>query len=368
MKSTDAEGMHFGGGSERTGFCQVPNYFLDFQLITFTHAELKVILYINRRTTGFQKRFDAISYSQFVGGICSKDGHRLDYGTGLSRKSVQKALDSLVSKGAIFRHPRRAANGACLPTIYEMNLDGKPSYQPGPEPESGIQPVAGVIAGTALPTLPPIEIEPVAEPDAEPGTNPDPEPDTSTGGNSAPGTRSITSRIIDTGPGMASSLEADSSYRESKKYTGGYGNNNQGVGVKSSPATGVKSSPTIDSVIQNKVKQNTNQSGDDLRQGILEAGVWDRQAARLADIARANHRDRHYLDDWTAWLKRQPAIHNQGAYLAKVIETNAELPGIARPRKLDRPAFGSPEYTRRYQEQHHRRTAQLAASVSSRRK
>ena len=130
MRDKQTEINGFGTGYGETSFCRVPNRFIDFQLARLTRSELVVFLYINRRTLGFSKRFDIISYSQFLLGICTKDGRRLDFGTGLSRKSLTTALDSLVKMGAIFRHSRHASNGSCLSSVFELNLDGKPCYQP----------------------------------------------------------------------------------------------------------------------------------------------------------------------------------------------------------------------------------------------
>ena len=56
-------------------------------------AELKVLLYIVRRTLGFGKGSDAISLTQFLGGIVTRDGRVLDHGCGVkSRPNVIRAL------------------------------------------------------------------------------------------------------------------------------------------------------------------------------------------------------------------------------------------------------------------------------------
>nr|MDP9472985.1 replication protein [Chloroflexota bacterium] len=48
-------------------------------------AELRVLLYIVRRTFGFKREADAISLSQMVSGITTREGQVLDRGTGLSK-------------------------------------------------------------------------------------------------------------------------------------------------------------------------------------------------------------------------------------------------------------------------------------------
>lgn len=62
------------------------------------------MLYIFRRTYGWQKEMDCISLSQFEHGIVTKRGRRLDYGTGLARSSINDALKSIVNQGYVLRY------------------------------------------------------------------------------------------------------------------------------------------------------------------------------------------------------------------------------------------------------------------------
>src|SRR5438128_1373515 len=80
---------------------QVPDQYLDELLPILSGAELKVLLYITRRTFGFKKDSDNISINQLIHGIRTRDGRTLDKGTGLSRDSVTRALKSLADKGII---------------------------------------------------------------------------------------------------------------------------------------------------------------------------------------------------------------------------------------------------------------------------
>ena len=66
-------------------------------------AEIKVFLYISRRTLGFKKRVDAIGMDQLMNGIRTRKGRRLDHGTGLSESGVKKAVRALIDKGLIRR-------------------------------------------------------------------------------------------------------------------------------------------------------------------------------------------------------------------------------------------------------------------------
>ena len=80
---------------------QVPNVILDFVVCRIPEAEARCLLYICRRTFGFHKESDRISFSQFIDGIKTKDGKILDHGAGLARASVAKGLKNLSLAGAI---------------------------------------------------------------------------------------------------------------------------------------------------------------------------------------------------------------------------------------------------------------------------
>src|SRR5438105_483252 len=73
-------------------YTMVPDELFDEQLPDLSGAELKVLMYIIRRTFGFKKDSDNISLSQLLTGIVTKAGHRLDRGTGLSKQSIVTAL------------------------------------------------------------------------------------------------------------------------------------------------------------------------------------------------------------------------------------------------------------------------------------
>jgi hypothetical protein len=80
-------------------YTAVPNGFLDNLMADCTGAEVKVVLYIARRTLGTKKGrangSDAIALSQICDGIVKGDGTRLDRGTGLARAAVVEALRRL---------------------------------------------------------------------------------------------------------------------------------------------------------------------------------------------------------------------------------------------------------------------------------
>jgi len=80
---------------------QIPNVILDKVLPCISEADARCLLYICRRTYGFRKQRDKISLTQFVGGIVSRQGEVLDYGTGMSRPAVVAALKNLSGAGLI---------------------------------------------------------------------------------------------------------------------------------------------------------------------------------------------------------------------------------------------------------------------------
>jgi hypothetical protein len=89
-------------------FTAVPNPFLDRCMADCSGSEVKVFLYIARRTLGTLKArvnegWDAVALSQICGGIVKRDGTRLDYGTGLGRQAVVEALRRLATAGIIQR-------------------------------------------------------------------------------------------------------------------------------------------------------------------------------------------------------------------------------------------------------------------------
>ncbi len=86
----------------------VPNAFLDLWMGSMGKAEVKVYLYLIRRTLGFQKSKDDISLSQFCTGMRDSRGKVLNRGTGLNRRTVIQALKNLESQGLIAseNHPK----------------------------------------------------------------------------------------------------------------------------------------------------------------------------------------------------------------------------------------------------------------------
>ncbi len=88
-------------GFASPNYTQVPDELFDTLMTQLSDCELRVLLYIVRRTFGFKRTSDTISLSQMVSGITTKDGQVLDSGTGLSKSTVARGLKSLREKGVI---------------------------------------------------------------------------------------------------------------------------------------------------------------------------------------------------------------------------------------------------------------------------
>jgi DNA-binding transcriptional ArsR family regulator len=122
MSKALREGQPFAG-VQAPAYTLAPDEVFDVLLYLLSPAELKVLLYVVRRTFGFNKINDRISLSQFVRGIVKRDGTQLDLGTGLTRRTIQVALDSLVEQHVLLRRRSRNENGD-EPNEYALNIVG----------------------------------------------------------------------------------------------------------------------------------------------------------------------------------------------------------------------------------------------------
>lgn len=106
----------------KPNFTQIPNVLLDWWIANLPRSEFLCLLYICRRTYGFQREADNISIDQFVHGIKRDDGVVLDAGAGLGRATVIEALKSLTEKGLIVKISRHKANGADAPSSFALTM------------------------------------------------------------------------------------------------------------------------------------------------------------------------------------------------------------------------------------------------------
>src|SRR5438552_260089 len=102
----------FFEGFEQANTTPVPDVLFDRLLSRLGEAELKALLYIIRRTKGFKKDTDQISFNQFLRGIKTKGGKVLDEGCGIkNRTNLSRALKSLESKSILVSEKGRDERG-----------------------------------------------------------------------------------------------------------------------------------------------------------------------------------------------------------------------------------------------------------------
>nr|MDP9469961.1 replication protein [Chloroflexota bacterium] len=109
-------------GFASPNFTQVPDELFDVLMPQLTDAELRVLLYIVRRTFGFKRETDAISLSQMVSGITTREGQVLDRGTGLSKATVARGLAGLRQKGVILAERRSSVQRGNEATTYRLRF------------------------------------------------------------------------------------------------------------------------------------------------------------------------------------------------------------------------------------------------------
>ena len=85
----------------------IPNSYIDIFMPFLTDPEWKVLCYIVRLTQNNPKIQRQIKLSEFANGRVTKDGKRLDYGTGLAQNTCRQALKSLKKLGLIIECTNR---------------------------------------------------------------------------------------------------------------------------------------------------------------------------------------------------------------------------------------------------------------------
>lgn len=96
---------------------QVPHVITDVLIPLLPDAEARCLLYIARRTYGFRKVRDRISFTQFESGMTDKGGSQLDYGTGMARSSVSRGINGLIKLGIVLCDKKKSGS------FYEINLE-----------------------------------------------------------------------------------------------------------------------------------------------------------------------------------------------------------------------------------------------------
>jgi Bacteriophage replication protein O len=161
MTSTDPEFRFDGFDDPNT--TPVPDLFFDEIMTNLKEAELRVMLYIFRRTFGFKRKADDISFNQFLHGITrKKDGSRQDHGCGIkNRTALSNALKSLEQMGFITSEKRKDKTGKNLTTVYKLRFKkDKPSQSQATMGDSGFDTEGRIVLqtyqGGSTPNVPPV--------------------------------------------------------------------------------------------------------------------------------------------------------------------------------------------------------------------
>src|SRR5215216_3229012 len=136
MPRKNAEPFKYAGFPSPNGTV-VPDDVFDVLMPELSEAELRVLLYVIRRTFGFKKDSDSISLSQMVDGVKTRDGRVLDRGTGMSRRGVMKGCAGLVEKGIIDVHKRLSEQGDNEINIYRLRFRAGEGMGDNPFPGVG---------------------------------------------------------------------------------------------------------------------------------------------------------------------------------------------------------------------------------------
>jgi phage replication O-like protein O len=130
---------------------QIPNAVFDSLMPGLSGGELKVLLYICRRTFGFQKDSDRISLSQIAHGITTRTGKVLDHGTGLCKRRVITALKTLEKKNIISITRTVDETGLNAVNTYRLNIHPAPQPEEAHCPERVVHPSAPPVVNSDSP-------------------------------------------------------------------------------------------------------------------------------------------------------------------------------------------------------------------------
>lgn len=133
-------------GFDALSYTPIPDIFLDELMSHLSEAELRVALYIMRRTFGFKKRADDISLNQMVNGITTREGKALDSGCGVQRAAVIRAVRGLEEKGVVVAQRHQSAERGNHTTTYLLRFRGDPKETP-----PGIQKIPAPVIQEILP-------------------------------------------------------------------------------------------------------------------------------------------------------------------------------------------------------------------------
>ncbi len=110
------------GGFDSPNSTQTPDAVFDYWLTRLTGGELRVLLFLIRRTYGWKREQDDVSISQFVHGITDRHGNKIAEGTGISRSTAIGAVKKLLVKELIHKAENRDRVGADEAPTYRLSI------------------------------------------------------------------------------------------------------------------------------------------------------------------------------------------------------------------------------------------------------
>jgi hypothetical protein len=119
-----------GFGPPIENWSKLPHQFIDALPLIETIAEMKVILYVLRHTWGFQDDKKRITGDEFAEGRKTKDGTRLDNGTGLSKPSIRDGIKRAIEHGFLIVETDDS-DKARIKKYYSLNQLGVKVLPPG---------------------------------------------------------------------------------------------------------------------------------------------------------------------------------------------------------------------------------------------
>jgi len=184
------------GGVDTLNGTQIPDAYFDEVMAPLGPSAFMVLMYIARRTFGFKRYSDQISLDQICHGIVTRDGRRLDYGTGLAKSTVVLALDRLVAFGVIRKQRNDDPQGGQLANTYQIVFKNPGVSSPPPLSENRT-------GAVRIPDSPPVRGSNTPRPN--PGHGPVRDSDTQQTVETTNSRRQI-DRIESKGPGRTSPL------------------------------------------------------------------------------------------------------------------------------------------------------------------
>jgi DNA-binding MarR family transcriptional regulator len=112
----------FDGFDRRQGI-PVPNRLFDELMLDLKVAELRLLLYLHRKTFELGSETVQLSFDELKRGQRAEDGSRIDKGTRLSKMALASAIKSLEERGLITVERRCSPRNGYESNVYRVNWE-----------------------------------------------------------------------------------------------------------------------------------------------------------------------------------------------------------------------------------------------------